>query len=97
MPNNPKDKTGMLACVKNMYSQLVTLTKLELNRGQPVPGLEDYYLSNQFLKKIHRILSDEIGSEFLKKLQENGENYYTMKGNVYMERVISMLRWSYKS
>jgi hypothetical protein len=31
------------------------------------------------------------------KLQENGENYYLMKGRVYMDRVISMLRWSYKS
>jgi hypothetical protein len=38
-----------------------------------------------------------LGSEFLMKLQENGENYYLMKGREYMDRFISMLRWSYKS
>ncbi len=42
--------------VKNAYSRLVTLTKLEVDRGQPVPGLEDYFLSNQFLKRVHRLL-----------------------------------------
>jgi hypothetical protein len=97
MPSDPKDKTGMLAYVKNMYGQLVTLTKLEVNRGEPVPGLADYYLSNQFLKRIHRALADEMGSEFLMKLQENGENYYTMKGKVYMDRIIALLRCFYKS
>jgi hypothetical protein len=56
MPSDPKDKVGMLTYVKNAYSRLVTLTKLEVNRGQLVPGLEDYYLSNQFLKRIHRLL-----------------------------------------
>ncbi len=48
MPSDPKDKVGMLTYVKNAYSRLVTLTKLEVDRGQLVPGLEDYYLSNQF-------------------------------------------------
>ncbi len=51
MPSDPKDKVGMLTYVKNAYSRLVTLTKLEVDRGQLVPGLEDYYLSNQFLKR----------------------------------------------
>jgi hypothetical protein len=36
----------MLAYVKNAYGKLVTLTKLEAERGQPVPGLADYYFSN---------------------------------------------------
>jgi hypothetical protein len=31
------------------------------------------------------------------KLQESGENYYLMKGREYMNRIISMLRCSYKS
>ncbi|MFO0002175.1 MAG: hypothetical protein ACK559_13670, partial [bacterium] len=39
MPSDPKDKVGMLTYVKNAYSRLVTLTKLEVDRGQPVPGL----------------------------------------------------------
>jgi hypothetical protein len=38
-----------------------------------------------------------MGAVFLMKLQENGENYYLMKGRVYMERIIWMLHWSYKS
>jgi hypothetical protein len=97
MPADPRDKTGMLVYVKNAYGKLVTLTKLEAERGQPVPGLADYYLSNCFLRKVHRLLPDDLGSEFLMKLQENGENYYLMKGREYMDRIISMLRWSYKS
>jgi hypothetical protein len=79
MPTDPKDKVGMLTYVKNAYSRLVTLTKLEVDRGQLVPGLEDCYLSNQFLKKIHRLLPEELGSKFLMKLQENGESYYKYK------------------
>jgi hypothetical protein len=97
MPADPRDKAGMLAYVKNAYGKLVTLTKLEAERGQPVPGLADYYLSNCFFRKVHRLLPDDLGSEFLMKLQENGENYYLMKGREYMDRIISMLRWSYKS
>jgi hypothetical protein len=97
LPSDPKDKAGLLTYVKNVYSKLVTLTKLEIERGQPVPGLADYYLSNQFIKKVHRTLPEEMGSEFLMKLQENGENYHLMKVRVYMDRIISMLRWSYKS
>jgi hypothetical protein len=97
VPTDPRDKAGMLAYVKNAYGKLVTLTKLEAERGQPVPGLADYYLSNCFLRKVHRLLPDKLGSEFLMKLQENGENYYLMKGREYMDRFISMLRWSYKS
>ena len=31
------------------------------------------------------------------KLQASGENYYIMKGREYMDRIISMLRCSYKS
>jgi hypothetical protein len=46
MPADPRDKVGMLAYVKNAYGKLVTLTKLEIERGQPVPGLADHYLSN---------------------------------------------------
>ncbi|MFN9939962.1 MAG: hypothetical protein ACK56I_10870, partial [bacterium] len=71
--------------------------KLEIERGQPVPGLADYYLSNHFLKKVHRVLPEEMGSEFLMKLQENGKNYHLMKGRVYMDRIIWMLRCYYKS
>jgi len=59
--------------------------------------LEDYYLSNQFLKKVHRVLPEELGSQFLMKLQENGESYYLMKGRQYMDRMISLLRCCYKS
>jgi hypothetical protein len=62
-----------------------------------VPGLEEYYLSNQFLKRIHRVLPEELGSQFLMKLQENGESYYLMKGRQYMDRMISLLRCCYKS
>jgi hypothetical protein len=87
----------MLSYVKNAYNQLVTLTKLEVDRGQPVPGLEEYYLSNQFLKKVHRMLPEELGIQFLMKLQENGESYYLMKGKQYMDRMISLLRCCYKS
>ncbi|MFN9939190.1 MAG: hypothetical protein ACK56I_06920, partial [bacterium] len=35
MPADPRDKVGMLAYVKNAYGKLVTLTKLEIERGQP--------------------------------------------------------------
>jgi hypothetical protein len=97
MPTDPKDKVGMLTYVKNAYSRLVTLTKLEVDRGQLVPGLEDYYLSNQFLKRIHRLLPEDLGSRFLMKLQENGESYYLMKGRQYMDRIIALLRCYYKS
>jgi hypothetical protein len=48
MPADPEDKPAMLAYVKNAYIKLVTLTKLKVDRGQLVPGLENYYLSNQF-------------------------------------------------
>ncbi|MFN9908947.1 MAG: hypothetical protein ACK56F_22965, partial [bacterium] len=71
MPADPRDKVGMLAYVKNAYGKLVTLTKLEIERGQPVPGLADHYLSNYFLRKVHRLLPDEMRSEFLMKMQEN--------------------------
>ncbi|MFN9908801.1 MAG: hypothetical protein ACK56F_22180, partial [bacterium] len=77
----------MLVYVKNAYGKLVTLTKLEAERGRPVPGLADYYLSNCFLRRVHRLLPDDLGSEFLMKLQENGENYYLMKGKEYMDRI----------
>jgi hypothetical protein len=97
MPSDPKDKVGMLTYVKNAYSRLVTLTKLEVDRGQLVPGLEDYYLSNQFLKRIHCLLPEDLGSRFLMKLQENGESYYLMKGRQYMDRIIALLRCYYKS
>jgi hypothetical protein len=97
MPTDPKDKVGMLTYVKNAYSRLVTLTKLEVDRGQLVPGLEDYYLSNQFLKKIHCILSEELGNRFLMKLQKNRESYYLMKGKLYIDRIISLLRCYNKS
>jgi hypothetical protein len=97
MPTDAKGKVRTLTYIKNGHSKLVTLTKLEKERGQPVPRLEDYYLSNYFLKKVHRLLPDEMGTEFLMKLQENGANYYLMKGKLYMDRIISMLRWSYKS
>ncbi len=97
MPTDPKDKAGMPNYVKNAYNRLVTLTKLEVDIGQPVPGLEEYYLSNQFLKKVHRMLQEELGNQFLMKLQENGESYYLMKGKQYMDRMISLLRCCYKS
>ena len=38
MPSDPKDKVGMLTYVKNAYSRLVTLTKLEVDRGQWFPA-----------------------------------------------------------
>ncbi len=62
-----------------------------------MPGLEEHYLSNQFLKRVHRMLPEELGSQFLMKLQENGESYYLMKGKQYMDRMISLLRCFYKS
>ena len=75
----------------------MTLTKLEADRGQRVPGLEDYYLSNQFLKKLHKTLPEELSAKFLFQLQEKSESYHLMKGQVYMDRIISLLRCSYKS
>jgi hypothetical protein len=61
------------------------------------PGLEDYYLTNKVLKKIHCTLPDELGSKFLMKLHENHDSYYLMKGRQYMDRIISLLRCCYKS
>ena len=58
MPTDSKNKTGLLAYTKNVYSSLMMLTKLEIDRGQKVPGLDECYLSNQFLKKIHRTLPE---------------------------------------
>jgi hypothetical protein len=43
------------------------------------------------------MLPEELGSQFLMKLQENGESYYLMKGKQYMDRMISLLRCFYKS
>jgi hypothetical protein len=43
------------------------------------------------------MLPEELGSQFLMKLQENGESYYLMKGKQYMDRMISLLRCCYKS
>jgi hypothetical protein len=97
MPTDSKNKTGLLAYTKNVYSSLMTLTKLEIDRGQTVPGLADCYLSNQFLKKVHRTLPEKLASKFLFQLQENGESYHLMKGKVYMDRILNMLRCSYKS
>ncbi len=31
------------------------------------------------------------------KMQENGKNYYLMRGRAYMDRIISLLRCYYKS
>ena len=96
VPTDLKDKAGLLAYTKNAYSSLITLTKLEVDRGQKVPGLEDYYLSNQYLKKLYKTLPEELASKFMFQLQENGESYHLMKGRVYMDRIISLLRCSYK-
>jgi hypothetical protein len=49
------------------------------------------------LKKIHRTLPEKLASKFLFQLQENGENYHLMKGKVYMDRILNLLRCSYKS
>jgi hypothetical protein len=68
MPIDPNNKAGLLAYTKNVYSSLMTLTKLEIERGQKVPGLEEYYLSNQFLKKVHRALPEKLASRFLFQL-----------------------------
>ena len=54
-------------------------------------------MSNQFLKKIHKTLPEELATKFLYQLQEKGENYHLMKGRVYMERITTLLRCSYKS
>jgi hypothetical protein len=97
MPTNSKNKTELLAYTKNMYSSLTSLTKVEIDRGQKVPGLADCYLLNQFLKKIHRTLPERLASKFLFQLQENGESYHLMKGEVYMDRILNLLRCSYKS
>jgi hypothetical protein len=97
VPTDPKDKAALLAYTKSAYSSLMTLTKLEIDRGQVVPGLQDYYLSNQFLKKVHRTLPEKLGAKFLYQLQDNGESYHLMKGKVYMDRIIKLLRCSYKS
>jgi hypothetical protein len=88
MPTDSKNKTVLLAYTKNVYSSLMTLTKLKVDRGQKVPGLDDCFLSNQFLKKIHRTLPEKLASKFLFQLQENGENYHLMKGKVYMDRIL---------
>ncbi len=52
---------------------------------------------NQFLKKIHRTLPEKLASKFLFQLRENGENCHLMKGKVYMDRILNLLRCSYKS
>jgi hypothetical protein len=97
MPTDPKDKTGLLTYTKNAYSNLVTLTKLEIDRGQKVPGLEEYYLSNQFLKKLHRTMPEELANKFLFQLQERDESYHLMKGRVFLDRIISLLKCAYKT
>jgi hypothetical protein len=55
------------------------------------------YLSSQFLKKIHRTLREKLASKFLFELQENCESYHLIKGKVYIDCIINLLRCSYKS
>ena len=97
LPTDPEDKPGMLLYTKNAYSNLDTLTKLESERGQKVPNLETYYYSNTFLKKLHKVLPEKLGSKFLKTLEKNGESYYLMTGHVFLERMMAALRCEYRS
>ena len=97
IPSDPKDDADLLAYTKNAYSNLMILTKLESERGQKVPGLENCYVSNSFLRKLNQALPKDLASKFLFQIQENGESYFQMKGRVYFDRILALLRCSYKS
>jgi hypothetical protein len=97
IPSDPRDDAGMLLYTKNAYSNLMTLTKLECDRGKKVSGLQEVYHSNTFLKRLHKLMPKELGAKFLFQMQENDENYFLMKGPVYLERIISLYKCAYKS
>ncbi len=94
VPQKTDGPNVLASYLKGMYSNLVTVTTLEVVKGRPVPGLKEYITSNRWLKDIYKALPRNLQKRFMYRLEDYGEELDDIEGGRYLEIIINLKRFN---
>ena len=92
-PADGADPLVEAAYLKAVYSNLVTLTGLEKERGVKIQKLEDHIHSNDFLSRLGDALPTGVRNQFIDDLEDT--DYSRIEGKQHLQRIISLLKKAY--
>jgi hypothetical protein len=76
---------------------LTNLSCLEIEKGTPVPRLEEHLGSNAFLSALVEVIPVSVRKEISKDLVRQGlEDPYTLEGREHLTTIINHVRTAYR-
>ena len=97
VPSKLDGVTPTIEHLKKLYSNLVTVSTLEVHKGKPVPGLEEYITTNRWLKEIYVALPSSLQKRFMYKLEDDDLELDDIEGSYFLQTIITMIKSTYKS
>ncbi len=96
-PNKSGGQGAMIDYLKGIYTNMITVSTLELSKGRRIPGLADYITTNRWLKDIYLSLPRHLQKRFMYRLEDSGERLSEIEGMHYFRIIMNMVRSSYES
>ncbi len=96
-PHKTEGSEAAANYLKSIYSNLVTVSTLEITKGRPVAGLEDYISSNRWLKEVYIALPRSLQKRVKYRLEDEDVELDEIEGKYYLQIIISMVKSAYKS
>jgi hypothetical protein len=93
-PADGADSNAEADYLKTIYGVLVTLTRLEAERGTKIQKLEDYIFANDFLLRLGAALPAAIRNQVIDSMPGD-KDYLLIEGEEYMHEFIRLVKREY--
>jgi hypothetical protein len=91
------DIAANIAHMRAIHRMLTNLACLEIEKGTPVPRLEEHLGSNAFLSALVEVIPVSVRKEISKDLVRQGlEDPYTLEGREHLTTIINHVRTAYR-
>jgi hypothetical protein len=91
------DIAANIAHMRAIHRMLTNLACLEIEKGTPVPRLEEHLGSNAFLSALVEVIPASVRKEISKDLVRQGlEDPYTLEGREHLTTIINHVRTAYR-
>ena len=93
----PGDVSGNITHMRTIHRLLTNLSSLELEKGVPVPRLQDHLGSNAFLSALVEVIPAPVRKEISKDLvRQELDDPYSLEGRQHLTAIVNQIRLSYR-
>jgi len=97
LPGKSAGPEASATYLKEVFSNLVTVSTLEVSKGKPVSGLSSYITTNRWLKELYIALPRSLQKRFTYRLEDEDVELDDIEGDYYFQILTGLIKSTYKT